>query len=165
VITAAGLRKDELLPGDLSIVSLDGTLQLGEKQPSTELALHLAAYRCRPDVRAAVHAHPVAATAFAAAEKIPTWAALAESIATLGPVRLAPFAQPGTSALGDSLEPLISDSDAVLLAHHGALTVGSSLESALQRMELLERLCAVECHAAALGGLVPLPDSYVRTVR
>jgi L-fuculose-phosphate aldolase len=158
LITRAGARKDELRPSDLVLVDTAGRVLLGEAQASTELALHLAAYETCPEARAVVHAHPVAATAFAAAEQVPEWRALAESLASLGPVQLVPYAHPGTTAMAESLRRAIGSSRVLLLAHHGALTIGASLEQALQRMELLERLCAIQCAAAAIGGLKQLPQ-------
>lgn len=135
-----------------------GGVILGGGLPSTELALHLAAYEMCPEARAVIHAHPVAATAFAAAEQVPEWRALAESVASLGPVQLVPYARPGTPGMADSLRRAIGGSRVLLLAHHGALTIGASLEQAAQRMELLERLCAIQCAASAIGGLKQLPE-------
>jgi L-fuculose-phosphate aldolase len=162
LITRAGARKDELQPTDLLVLSIDGTLIRGDGPPSTELALHLAAYEMCSEARAVIHAHPIAATAFAAAEQVPDWRALAESIALLGEVRLVPYAHPGSSDLATSLRASIDGSRVLLLAHHGALTVGASLEQALQRMELLERLCAIHCAAIAIGGLKHLPEEEQR---
>jgi L-fuculose-phosphate aldolase len=157
IITRAGARKDELTPDDLVALDRRGVIIRGWAQPSTELALHLAAYELCPDAKAVVHAHPIAATAFAAAEQTPEWRALAESFTTLGPVRLAPYAQPGTEQMAESLREAVGDARTLLLAHHGALTIGDSLEAALQQMELLERLCTIQCAAAALGGIRALP--------
>jgi L-fuculose-phosphate aldolase len=153
VITRAGTRKDELTPNDLLVLDTDGAVLVGEGLPSTELALHLAAYASCPEARAVIHAHPIAATAFAATEQSPEWRALAESLASLGPVQLVPYARPGTPAMGESLSSAIGNARVLLLAHHGALTIGASVEQALQRMELLERLCAIHCVSAAIGGL------------
>jgi L-fuculose-phosphate aldolase len=162
VITRAGTRKDVLTPNDLLLLDANGSVMMGEGSPSTELALHLAAYASCPEARAVIHAHPIAATAFAAAEQLPEWRALAESLASLGPVQLVPYARPGTPAMGGSLASAIGNARVLLLAHHGALTIGSSIEQALQRMELLERLCAIHCAAARIGGLKRLPVAEQR---
>jgi L-fuculose-phosphate aldolase len=161
LITAAGTRKDELQPADLLVLNKDGTVIRGECKPSTELALHLAAYEMCPDARSVIHAHPVHATAFAATEQVPLWTSLADSVAMLGRIQLVPYAHPGTDALGASLRANIGDSRTLLLAHHGALTIGASLELAVQHMELLERLCAIQCAAMAIGGLRPLPEAEI----
>lgn len=161
LITAAGTRKDEIQPADLLVLNLNGTIIRGERQPSTELALHLAAYEMCPEARSVIHAHPVNATAFAAAEQVPLWTSLAEAVAILGRIRLVPYAHPGTEAMGASLRTNIGGSRTLLLAHHGALTIAASLELALQRMELLERLCAIQCAAVAIGGLRPLPEAEI----
>ena len=162
VITRAGVRKDELQPTDLLVLDEHAMVTVGDGLPSTELVLHLAVYESCAEAGAVIHAHPVGATAFAAAEQVPEWRALAESLASLGPVQLIPYAQPGTPAMAESLRRAIGGSRTLLLAHHGAVTIGASLEQALQRMELLERLCAIQCAAAALGGLKQLPFAEQR---
>lgn len=158
LITAAGKRKDELQPEDLLIIDPHGAVVRGEQSPSTETAMHLSVYASSSEAGAVVHAHPVAATAFAVVEKAPLWTATAEAADFVGPVALVPYARPGTAALGLNVRPHLRESRALLLAHHGALTIGATLEEALRRMELLERLCEVECQAAAIGGARPLAE-------
>lgn len=131
------------------------------------MAIHLAAYQARADIGAVIHAHPPAATAFAVARRIPDGRSLAESLALLGPVILVPYARPGTLGLAQQLESSLAQANAFLLANHGALTVAADVETALQRMELLERLAQVQLHAMRLGGAVPLPpeeQAYLRGI-
>ena len=157
LVTPAGLSKVDVCPEDLVELGLDGTVRSGARRPSSELAVHLRAYRRRGDVRAVVHAHPPVATAFAVAGLALDGASLAELRAGVGPAALVPYATPGTDAVADTFEPFWTTHDAFLMAHHGALTVGRSLTEAHQRMESLEHGARIMWAARALGPVPPLP--------
>jgi len=150
-ITPSGVPKDAVAPEDLVAVDLEGR-PIGGGRPSSELLMHLALYRERPDVEAAVHAHPPAATAFAAAGCVPDPAVMPESMVLLHPVRLVPYGAPSTEELAAQLAPLVAGCDTFLLAHHGALTAGRNVAEALFRMQALERLAEITLTAGPLGG-------------
>ena len=156
LVTPAGFSKGVLDPDDLVEVSLRGDVLAGRHRPSSELGLHLAAYAARADVQAVVHAHPPTATAFTlVGETIPD-GLLAELMLTVGAVGFAPYAQPGTAELGDVVTPFFRAHDAVLLAHHGAVTLGRSLTEAHFAMESLEHGARVVHLARQLGSVVTL---------
>jgi L-fuculose-phosphate aldolase len=113
--------------------------------------MHAAAYRARPDVRAVVHAHPPVATAFAVAGVALDRPLLAEPVVTLGPVPIVPFGTPSTGDLARQVEQAIGRAHALLLANHGALTVGETLWRAWERMETLEQLARVTLAARLVG--------------
>lgn len=159
LVTPAGFAKGSLDPDDLVEVSLSGEHRAGRERASSELGLHLAAYQARAEIMAVVHAHPPTATAFTLlGESVPD-GILAELMLTVGPVALAPFVQPGTPALGASVGPLLRLHDAVLLAHHGAVTVGVTLQAALFAMEALEHGARTIHLARQLGRVVTLDDA------
>lgn len=151
VVTPAGLAKGRCRVEDLVAVSMDGGVQAGGGRPSTELAMHLRIYARRPDVCAVVHAHPPVATAFGVAGEGLDVPVLPEIILQLGAVPLVPYAQPGTEALADRIQAYLADHDAVLLANHGATTVGRTLDEALQRMESVEHAARIILAARQLG--------------
>ena len=104
-------------------------------------------------MRAVVHAHPPAATAFAVAgEEIPG-NLLPELIFVVGPVPLVPFGMPGTPELGDRIVPYLEDRrhQALLLANHGAVTLGRTLDEAWIGMESLEHAARIIMAARAVG--------------
>lgn len=126
----------------------------GHLRPFSELSLHFAAYDTRDDVTAVVHAHPPTATAFAVAGQGLDQPMIAEAVVSLGPrVPLAPYALPGTPETTRGVAELLSTYDAVLLENHGVLTVGSSLEQAYLRMELVEHLARIEWRARQIGNV------------
>lgn len=153
LITPAGLCKGELDPADLVIISIDGTLlqAASGRRPSTEHLLHLHVYRRRPDVLACVHAHPPTAVALTLVGVSMVEPLLPEAVLSLGPIPTAPYARTGTAEMGAAIDDLIGDHNALLLSHHGALTVGASPLEAYYRMEQVEH-CARILHAALLLG-------------
>jgi L-fuculose-phosphate aldolase len=164
LITPSGAAKATLRPGDLIEVDSSGRVVRGEGRPSTELAMHLAAYAARPDVAALVHAHPVTAVGFTIAGAPWPGDLVPEAAVTLGPVAVAPFATPGTAEVPASLAPFLAGHDVLLLARHGALCLGRAIDEALWRMELLERVARMALVARALGRCEPLPAATVDAV-
>lgn len=164
VVTPAGLSKGHLQPGDLVELSPNGVRLRGAHQPSSELAMHLAIYAARADIRSVVHAHPPHATAFAVSGTPLLTEALAELVYTVGRVPLVPYASPGSRDLADRVVPFLHGSDVLLLANHGAVAVGPSLWVAHQRMESLEHGARILLGARILSGMRPLTTDEVRAL-
>ena len=122
-----------------------------ERNPSSELPMHLAIYRLRPDVRAVVHAHPPFGTGFAVANVPLDKPLLSEVILTLGCIPLTAYGTPSTHEMVDSLAPYIPHHDALLLANHGAVSYGPDLETAYARMETLEHFAKITLIARLVG--------------
>ncbi|HET9887715.1 MAG TPA: class II aldolase/adducin family protein, partial [bacterium] len=139
LITPAGMRKGDIQAADLLVIDRSGKRIEGRGQPSTETGMHVNIYDARPDVRAIVHAHPPAATGFAAAGRGITGCVLPEVIVGLGEVPVVPYALPGTEEVFTTLAPILPGHDAFLLANHGVVTVGTDVELAYQRMETVEQ--------------------------
>lgn len=161
LVTATGVCKGHLREDHILRVDRTGRLLHGAYRPSSELEMHLAVYAERPDVRAVVHAHPPHATAFAVARQPLAECVLPEVILTLGSVPIAPYATPGTGELGESVRDLVRRHDALLLANHGALTVGEDLESAYFVMERLEHSATILFFAQMLGQVTRLDPQQV----
>lgn len=157
-MTPAGMSKVDVKESDLVIVSMDGTRLRGRRPPSSEVAVHLEIYAGRTDVGAVVHAHPPTATGFAVAGETLPQNVLPELVYTVGPVVLVPYARPGTTALARSFRPHLMGCDAWLMANHGAVTAGPTLQVAHQRMESLEHAARILLAARAVGRVVPLPE-------
>lgn len=151
LITPAGASKVDVSENDIVEIDIEGRVLDGRGRPSSEVEMHLAAYRHRADVGAVVHAHPPAATAFAVAGESLDERVLPEIVLLVGRVPLVPYARPGSRELAERLEPFLADHDAFLLANHGATTVGPTLELAHQRMESLEHAARILLLARLLG--------------
>lgn len=164
--TPSGASKGFLSADRVLLVSDQGRVIEGEGRPTSELSMHLAIYRARPDVGAIVHAHPPHALAFAlTAEAFPE-GVLSEVEVLLGPVAVVPYALPGSEELGrlvaSSMPPPTSTA---LLQSHGAVTLGTSLEDAWKRMEVLEAACRGIWLAQQLGDVRKLPPDAVARLR
>src|SRR5262245_28803242 len=136
----------------MCITDLDGKKLAGERDPSSEMQMHLEVYRQRPDAKAVVHAHPPVATGFAVAGIPLDRAVLAEVVTTLGSVPIAEYATPSTKELPDAVRKYVKAHDGMLLANHGALTLGADLFAAYYKMETIEHFARISLVARLLGG-------------
>lgn len=159
--TPASLPYDGMAVDDLVVVDLDGAVVDGHRRPTSELALHLACYRAFPEVGGVVHAHPVAASAFAVARR-PVPAVIEEAVLFVGgDVPVCRFEPTGSEALGDEAVRHLADRGAALLANHGLVAVGTDPADALHVAAVVERVAAVAVAATALGDPVAVPASAV----
>lgn len=162
LITPSGVAKGSMQPSDLALISIDGKQLAGKRRPSSEYKLHLAVYRNRPDVQAVVHAHPPCCTALTLAGIPLDRPAVPEVVLTFGPaIPTAAYATPSTDEVPQSIEPFIQTCDAILLERHGAVTVGSSLDNAYQKLEKLEQYAQTVIYTLQLGKLTPLDQSRI----
>ena len=148
------VSKADVGPECLVVVDDEGKVVQGERRVFSEISLHLAAYRARPDVAWVVHAHPPTATGWAVAGEAffdPPF--MAEPVVSLGECI------PLVSAT--ELPGAIAACDAVLLANHGVLTVAKDPETARLRMELVEHLARIALAAKQAGGIRPIPAEDV----
>jgi L-fuculose-phosphate aldolase len=152
LMTPTGVCKGFMTPDMMCITDLDGKKLAGERDPSSEIQMHLEAYRRRPDVHAVVHAHPPIATGFAVAGIPLDRAVLAEVVTTLGSVPIAEYATPSTKELPEAVRQYVQAHDGMLLANHGALTLGKDLFSAYFKMETIEHFAKISLVARLLGG-------------
>ncbi len=161
LVTPAGMSKVDVRVEDLVELSSEGDVKRGFRRASSEIAVHLRIYARRPDTRAVVHAHPPVATGFAVAGEGFEGCVLPEMIFQVGWVPLIPYETPGTVALADRFEPFLATHDAFLMANHGAVTAGPTLEIAHQRMESLEHTARILLTARLLGKVNVLSSANV----
>ncbi len=160
--TPTGVSKGFMTADMLALTDLDGTVIDGDRQPSSELKMHLEIYRNRPEINAVVHAHPPVATAFSVAGIGLDRCVLPETVITMGAIPTVPYSTPSTDEMPASLRPFIARCDAVLLSNHGAVTWAETLESAWFKMESLEMTATILHNAMLLGGVNDLTAAEVR---
>ena len=112
-----------------------------------------------------VHAHPIAATTFAIAGIPLDSPILVEAMLQIGLVPVAKYALPGTNEVPDSIAPFCKDYNAVLLSNHGALTWGTTLEQAFNRMEVLENYAKIYLNTLLLDKARPLSARQVEELK
>ena len=151
ITTPKSVPKGFMTPDMMVIVSYEGEKLSGDREPSSELPMHLEVYRNRPDVNAVVHAHPPIATGFAVAGIPLTRAVLAEVVTTLGSIPIAEYGTPSTAELPAAVRKYIKAHDGMLLANHGAVTCGKDVPSAYYKMETIEHFAKISFVARMLG--------------
>jgi L-fuculose-phosphate aldolase len=150
--TPKSVPKGYMTPDMMVIVDYEGKKLGGDRDPSSELPMHLEIYRNRPDVNAVVHAHPPTATGFATAGVPLTRAVLAEVVTTLGSIPIAEYGTPSTAELPAAVRKYIKAHDGMLLANHGAVNCGTDVMSAYYKMETIEHFAKISLVARLLGG-------------
>jgi L-fuculose-phosphate aldolase len=165
LVTPSGVHKGLMEPDQVITVDLEGAVIAGAGKPSSEIQMHLLAYRLRPDVNAVVHAHLPYATSCTLAGISLLEPILPEVVITLGGIPTSPYATPGTTEVPEAIRPFILKYDAILLSRHGAMTMGPVVRDAYNKMEKLEHTARVVLAARLQGPLEPLPPAEVEKLR
>ncbi|MCR1785125.1 class II aldolase/adducin family protein [Nocardioides carbamazepini] len=148
-ITATGIALGACTADDVTVVSLDGEVIDGTLEPTSELGLHLGVYADSP-AAAVVHTHAPFATALACVlDALPVLHY--QQLALGGEIRVAPYATFGTGELAAHVRAALDGRSAALLANHGSVTVGGTLDAAVENALLLEWLCQLHHRASTLG--------------
>jgi L-fuculose-phosphate aldolase len=164
LITPSGMEYQSFTPSDIVLLTENGKLARGQRKPSSEHLLHRAIYLARPDVLAIVHSHSLNATALACAEmSIPAFHYMV-AMAGGSDIPLAPYATFGTEELAEAAAEALSQRNACLLAHHGQIAVGESLEAALDLALEVETLAAQYIKVRSLGAVRLLDEEEMERV-
>src|ERR1700761_150278 len=149
--TPTMICKGFMKPEDICSVDMEGKQLSGSRKRTSEVLLHLAIMKERPDVKSCVHCHPPHATAFAVAHEPIPKCILPEFEVFLGEVAIAKYETPGTQAFADTVLPYVKDTDTILLANHGTITYGSDLEDAYFKTEIIDAYCRILLLSKQLG--------------
>ena len=164
-ISPSGVPYSDIDVWDVPVVDLDGNVLTGDREPSTELPMHLAVYTQRDDVGGVVHTHSPYATSFAALGKpIPASHYLVAFAGTHVPV--AEYRTHATPELGEAATEALGDEfNATLLKNHGVLTAGDSLASAFDVAEMVEYCARIHHLASTVGTPDILSDDEIRRIQ
>ncbi|NKQ57102.1 class II aldolase/adducin family protein [Amycolatopsis sp. K13G38] len=167
-VTPTGVDYATLRSQDVPVVSLDGSIVDGGLRPTSELPMHLTVYgkAADPDgkaVNAVVHTHSVYATAVSTlVEELPP---IHYMVAAIGAsARVAKYATYGTPELADAMLAALEERRGCLLANHGTITYGESLEAAYHRAQQLEWVSQVWLVARSAGTPSLLPPTEINHV-
>lgn len=162
VITPTGLTLAAAQADDLTVVDLAGTVLEGRFAPTSEVQLHLAIYAAG-SAQAVAHAHPLDSTAVACTlDELPAWHYTAAALG--GPVRVAPYATFGSRELADHVLAALEGRTAALMAHHGSVAYGDTIEQACDRIEQVEWMAQLHARVHQLGGGQPLTSAQLDDV-
>lgn len=162
-ITPSGRDYDTMKPNDIVIIDLEGQRVEGELTPSIETMLHTGIYKVRKKVNAIIHTHPIYGSIIAVAGlEIP--AILDDQVTQIGgEIRVAPYALSGSPEMTGNVISALGPRNAVLLASHGAISVGRNMREAFTMCQLLEKTARIYVFALGLGkvNLVPADAAEV----
>jgi L-fuculose-phosphate aldolase len=163
LITPSSLPYEHMQPEDVVLLQPGGRWQ-GRRRPSSEWRLHADVLAHRPDVQAVVHCHSVHATALAChGLAIPSFHYMVV-MAGGASIRCAPYATFGTQALSDLALAALEDRRACLLAQHGQVALGTSLDQALRLAIEVETLARMYLQARLIGDPPVLDDCEMERV-
>src|SRR5690606_16330681 len=162
VVTPSGVALDRLTPEQCPVVDLDGYLLEGELLPSSETPMHLAIYRAT-GAQAVVHTHSVFSTVVATTmTELPP--VHYNALLLGGVVKVAEYATYGTDELAANVRAALEGKRAALMANHGGVTVGATLEEAFEATRLLEWLCEVYVRGLSVGTPTVLTEEQLAAV-
>ncbi len=164
LVTRSGVCKGDMVDRDLVICDQSGRTIRGGRV-SSEVLLHLAAYKLRPDVMAVIHAHPPIAVSFTLAGVSLEEALLPEVVMSLGKIPTSLFAAPASPEGAEVIRAEILHHDAIVLDRHGSVTVGKTLWESYHKLERLEFAARVTHYAKALGEVKALTPEEMTQVQ
>ncbi len=151
VCTPTLMTKGYMKPEDLCIVDMDANQISGRKKRTSEVKLHLAIMKARPEIKSVVHCHPPHATAFGVAGEPVPQCVLPEVEIFLGDVPITKYAIPGSQEFADTILPFVHKSNVIILANHGTVSFGETVERAYWWTEILDAYCRILMLAKGLG--------------
>jgi L-fuculose-phosphate aldolase len=143
---------------DICIVNPAGEQVVGERGPTSEKYLHLAVMNAYEDIAVCIHSHAVHATMFAVAHQdIPS--CIDEFTVYLGgDIRCSEYAPSGSPDLAEQVVKALENRGAALIANHGMVAIGTTMEKTMHNTALVERSAEIIWGAKQLGGIFPLPE-------
>lgn len=156
-ITPSGISYTGMTIEDIAIVDLDGKWLEGPYKPSSEVPMHTAVMRARPDVKATVHTHSMFATIMAMGDS-PELCPITPPQCEFTPVRIVPFTMPGSNEVADKIVKALGEKGrACLIKNHGMFTCGKDMKAAMHATVYTEEMAQTTFYAKSLGNYEPMP--------
>lgn len=151
LVTPSGMSYETLVPADVVVMDPSGKVIEGARRPSVDTVALLHIFNNIPAVNAIIHTHQPYATAVGLVmDELPAFCTTLVN-ATLGAVTVAPYSNAASLDMGLRTVEYIGDKRAVILKHHGVVTVGPTVKDALHAAVYLEDACRCYCAARAMG--------------
>lgn len=163
-ITPARTRKSALTEDIIVVFDEEGKQICGSKKASSELCMHVAAYKVRDDIKAVIHCHPMYLTAHAMCHVPLDYKCHPELLFHFKDIPCAPYGRPGTDEILDMAAPYLKNRNVVLLGNHGVISVASTLELAFSRIESAEKFAKIMAITRTIGPTKDIPDSEIERI-
>lgn len=144
LVTPTDLEYDKMTADDIVLVDSESNVVEGRREPSSEVTVHMAVYRRRPDVNAIVHSEPIYTNVWGVIGEPILGTLVNMVIYTKGDVPIMPFALSNRTEFGDAMCDVMGDLNAVVWANHGLLTVGDNLRDAFKTSVAVESAAKVQ---------------------
>ncbi len=158
------ISKGFMKPDDLCVVDMDGKQLSGRRLMTSELKLHLAIMKERPEMKSVIHCHPPHATAFGIAREPVPMCVLPEVEVFLGDVPIAKYETPASQEFANTILPFVHKSQVIILANHGTVSFGETVERAYWWTEILDAYCRMLMLARGLGSVHYLNEPEERAL-
>jgi len=145
------ITKGFMKPDDLCLVDMEGNQLDGRRKRTSEVMLHLAIMKARPEIKSVVHCHPPHATAFGVAREPVPQCVMPEMEIFIGDVPITKYAIPGGQEFADTVLPFVHQANVVILANHGTVSYDVEVEKAYWWTEILDAYCRILMLAKGLG--------------
>ncbi len=160
--TPTMICKGFMQPDDLCTVDMQGVQKSGKRKRTSEVLLHLAIMKERPEIKSVVHCHPPHVTAFAIAREPIPQCVLPEVEVFLGDVPITKYETPGGQKFADTILPFVSKTNIIILANHGTVSYGENVERAYWWTEILDAYCNMLMMARGLGRVSYFSEGQTR---
>ena len=164
VITVSGSANGYLKKDDFVTIDFEGNLIKGNKKPSSEMMLHIAFYKKRPDINYIIHVHSPYLSSFASCNIALDEPIMAENTFYFGKIPLAEYGLPSSKDLVEKTAKFFNDFDVILMANHGVIVGGKTIEEAYLKLELAESYAQVVINTKLLGGAKLLSEVQVEEI-
>ncbi len=164
LVTPSGCHKGMLHAADLLLYNMKTCQTAGETKikPSSEIRMHTYVYRHRPDVQAVIHAHPPYVVALSVAGISLAEVVLPEVVLAIGAIVDCGYATPTTEDVVQVMkQPVQEGRNALILARHGSVTLGKTMQEAFCRLETVEHVAKVTAIARSIGNVSILPQEEI----
>ena len=156
LITPSGRTYESLKPEEIVLMNYHTLRYEGNIKPSSEFHLHAEIYKQRKEIQAVIHTHQMNATTVAAARRdVPP--IIDDMVQIIGPsIKVSKYTLAGTQKFARHAVKALKGRQAALLANHGAVCIGRTLDEAFTVSQVLEKACKAFIEAEFLGGARPI---------
>jgi L-ribulose-5-phosphate 4-epimerase len=162
LVTPSGMGYEGMVEDDVIVMDIDGNIVEGKRRPSVDTVALLYIYKHLPNVHAIIHTHQVYASAVGLIQDELPAAVTTLANVTLGAVKVAPYSSPASINMGIETVEHIGDKRAVILKHHGVITVGETLKQALYAAVYMEDAAKTYLAAKAAGNPAVMDEEQTR---
>jgi L-fuculose-phosphate aldolase len=164
IVTPSRVDYHAITPDDMMTVADDGSVIDGHRIPSSETSVHRLIYRARPDVGAVLHTHSFYATALSCLHVTLPVIVEEQSQVVGDEIRCTNYVPAGQhEKLGEEVARALGNNNGVLLANHGVVACGRTIDEALFVTQVVERVAHMRLLTG--GAAIPIPSEYVRSER